>query len=269
MHIAKRLMVFLIGVVILSVTTAFAQSAAAQASPLASFDVASIRPMNYDDSARTHIYNSPHNSDFRAINVTLRALMEVAYDLPETQMIGGPAWTSTAKFDLEAKSDAEVNKQMAALSDEQGKAMKREMLRALLADRFKVAAHNETREMPIFALVVAKGGSKLVKSNANGTTMSGGRGKINIKGGSDSLAILAFELSWRLGRPVIDRTGLEGRYELTLNWAADDGEAIASDMENGPSLFTAIQEQLGLKLESTKGPVKTLVIDHAEKPSEN
>jgi len=277
MNIARGFVVLLLVGIGLSATTAFAQSAAvqatvqtqpAQALPQASFDVAVIRPMNYEQSARTHIYNSAHNSDFRAVNVTLRALMEVAYDLPDTQMLGGPEWAIRDKFDLEAKSDAKLNDQLAALTDDEGKATKREMLRALLAERFKLAAHEETRELPIFALVVAKGGSKLTQSAANGTTVSGGRGRIRIKGGNDSLAILAYELSWRLGRPVINQTGISGRYNLTLNWSDDDA-APAADAASGPSLYTAIQEQLGLKLVSTKGPVKTLVIDHAEKPTEN
>jgi uncharacterized protein (TIGR03435 family) len=252
--------------------SATAASAQASISPIQSapptFDVASIRPMSYADDVPSHISNSSKTSEFRAVNVTLRALLEVAYALPETQMLGGPGWTATDKFALEAKSDPKFDQQLAALSPSEAKQAKRDMLRSLLAERFKLAAHTETREMPIFALIVAKGGSKLVQSKSSKTALSGGRGRISIKG-DDSLAVLAFELSWRLGRPVMDHTGLEGRYELNLNWAADDGEPIASDSATGPSLFTAIQEQLGLKLEPTKAPVPILLIDHAEKPSEN
>jgi uncharacterized protein (TIGR03435 family) len=234
--------------------------------PAPAFDVAVIRAMTYDHTARTHIYNSPRNTDFKATNVTLKDLLEVAYDLPDVQMFGGPAWITTAKFDLEAKSDSAVDAQLAALPSGQSKQVKRQMLQALLADRFKVAAQTETREMPIYALVVAKGGSKLVKSNVSGTTIDTGRSRITIKGSDNSLALLTYELSWRLGRPVIDQTGLAGRYEFDLVWTDDDA---ASDSAGGPSVFTAIQEQLGLKLEPTKGPVPVLVIDHAEQPSEN
>jgi uncharacterized protein (TIGR03435 family) len=273
MRLAKCFAALLIGAISLPATTAFAQSAAphAQASPLATFDVASVRPMSYGDDARSHIYNPSRTSEFKAVNVTLRALLEVAYGIPETQMLSGPAWAATDKFDVEAKSDSKFNEQLAALSVEQGKQAKRQMLQALLADRFKLGAHAETREMPVFALVIAKGGPKLVKTDVSGTALSGGRGRISIKGGDDALAVLTFELSWRLGRPVIDQTGLGGRYELTLNWTEDDGPspAAASDVSSAPSLFTAIQEQLGLKLEPTKSPVPVLVIDHAEKPSEN
>jgi uncharacterized protein (TIGR03435 family) len=123
--------------------------------------------------------------------------------------------------------------------------------------------------MPIFALVVAKGGSKLRTTEASGAGLTGGKGWVSIEGGDNTLAILAYELSWRLGRPVIDQTGLQGRYGLKLNWSEDDGTSPASSPSNGPSLFTAIQEQLGLKLTATKGPVPILVIDHAERPSEN
>jgi uncharacterized protein (TIGR03435 family) len=270
MYLGKFVAVLLIGAIAVPATTAFAQSAAIrQQVPLPTFDVASVRPMNYDDGAWTHISNSPRTSEFKAVNVTLRDLLEVAYSIPETQMLGGPAWASTDKFDIEARSDAPFNEQLAALSDEQGKEKKRQMLLALLADRFKLAAHTEKREMPAYALIIAKGGAKLVRTDASGTSLSGGRGRISIKGGDDALAVLAFELSCRLGRPVVDQTGLQGQYELTLNWTDDDGPSPASNASNGPSLFTAIQEQLGLKLEATKGPVPVLVIDRAERPSEN
>lgn len=224
--------------------------------------------MIYGDGARTHIYNSPGSSEFRAVNVTLRALLEVAWDIPETQMLSGPAWTSTDKFDIEARSDAKFDEQLAALAVDQGKEQKRRMLQALLADRFKLAAHAEKREMPIFAMIVANGGPRLLKTDVSGA-LSGGRGRISITGADDALAILAFELSWRLGRPVIDQTGLKGRYALTLNWTEDGVPSPDSGASSGPSLFTAIQEQLGLKLIATKGPVPVLVIDHAERPSEN
>jgi uncharacterized protein (TIGR03435 family) len=271
MRLAKSFVVLLIGAAALHATTAFAQSAAleAQASSPPTFDVASVRPMNYADDARSHIYNPSRTSEFKAVSVTLRALLEVAYGIPETQMFSGPAWASSDKFDLEAKSEGQLNEHLAALSAEKGKQTKQRMLQALLADRFKLVAHVETREMPIFALVVAKDGPKLARTDATATALLGGRGRISIKGGDDSLAVLAFELSWRLGRPVIDQTGLSGRHELTLNWADEDAPSSALDASSAPSLFTAIQEQLGLKLEPTKGSVPVLVVDHAERPSAN
>ena len=255
----------------LPVHTAFAQSAVPEtpASPRFTFDAAAIRPMTYDDNARTHIANSPHNGSIKAVNVNLKALLEVAWDVPDTRMYGGPAWTETEKFDLNAGSESKLNEQIAALSTEQGKQAKRQMLQALLADRFQLKVHTEMREMPIYALVVAKGGAKLSTQGTSGATVPGlssGRGRIAVQAANDALAILAYELSWRLGRPVIDRTGLQGKYNLTLEWAEDGGTSAGTV---GPSLFTAIQEQLGLRLESTRGPVQVLIIDHAERPSEN
>jgi uncharacterized protein (TIGR03435 family) len=209
--------------------------------------------MTHDDGARTHIYNSPGNSEFKAVNVTLTDLLEVAYDIPDTRMLNVPVWAHTDKFDLEAKSDPQFEPDA-----EPGKERKRQMLRALLAERFKVTAHTEQREIPVLALRIGKDGSKLRATDSAAVGLSGGRDRISITGGDDALAVLAYELSWRLDRPVIDQTALKGRYAFTLNWS-----------EEGPSLFTAIQEQLGLKLEASKGPVTFLVIDHAEKPSAN
>jgi uncharacterized protein (TIGR03435 family) len=231
------------------ITLAFLVAAATALAQSPAFDVASVRSMTYDDGARTHIYNSPHNSEVKAVNVTLTDLLEVAYDIPDTRMLNVPVWAQTDKFDLEAKSDPEI---------EPGKEAKRQMLRALLAERFKVRAHTEEREMPVLALRIAKGGSKLHPTDTAEVGLSGGRDRISIRGGDDALAVLAYELSWRLDRPIIDQTELKGRYAFTLNWA-----------ENGPSLFTALQEQLGLKLESAKAPVTFLAIDHAGKPSAN
>jgi uncharacterized protein (TIGR03435 family) len=210
--------------------------------------------MTYDDGALTHIYNSPRNSEFKAINVTLTDLLEVAYDIPDTRTLNVPASAQADKFDLEAKFDTQIEPEQV----ESGKERKRQMLRALLAERFKVAAHTEQREMPVLALRIAKDGSKLRATDSAAVGLSGGRGRISIAGGDDALAVLAYELSWRLDRPVIDQTGLKGRYAFTLNWS-----------EDGPSLFTAIREQLGLKLEAAKAPVTFLAIDHAEKPSAN
>ncbi len=145
----------------LIVSLSLAASSAQPPSSLPTFDIASIHSMNYAAEARTHIYNSPKTSEFKAVNVTLRALLEVAYQLPETQMQGGPTWTSKDKFDLEAKSDPSLDRHLASLPSDQARQLKRQMLRALLADRFQLAAHTETRELPIYALIVAKGGSKL------------------------------------------------------------------------------------------------------------
>lgn len=231
------------------------------------FDVVSIRPMKEGDNTPTHITNSSHNGYVKAVNVNLKALMEVAYDIPDIRMYGGPAWATTDKFSLTANADPKLDEQIAGLSSEKGKEIKRKMLAALLADRFKLAVHTEVREMPIYAMVIAKGGPRLGKKPLSGSSVMEGEDRISVEPGSDSLSILSYELSWRLGRPVIDRTGLQYRQALTLDWAEDDGASVADS--SGPSVFTAIQEQLGLRLESARGPVPVLCIDHAERPSQN
>jgi uncharacterized protein (TIGR03435 family) len=241
---------------------------AAGAEPAAEprFDLVAIRPMREGDNTPTHITNSAHNGSIRAVNVNVRALLEVAYDVPDLRMYGGPDWLSTEKFDLEAKADPSVDQRIAGLPPDEGKQMKRKMLAVLLAERFKIVVHTATKEMPVYALVIAKGGSKLGGANAAPGGVVSGEDRITIRPGHDSLEILAYELSWRLGRPVLDRTGLAYRQGLTLGW--QDSDVISED-SGEPSLFTAIQEQLGLKLEAMRGQVRVLVIDHAEEPSEN
>jgi uncharacterized protein (TIGR03435 family) len=148
------------------------------------------------------------------------------------------------------------------------------MVRMLLADRFKLVTHTETRELPIYALVAAKGGAKLGELKSSGSTVNHGHGHIEVLG-DNSLALLAEELSKEVGRPVVDRTGVAGRYDLTLKWTPDERVSsvpIGSDaaaLDSGPSLLTALREQVGLKLDAQKGPVAVLVIDHVERPSEN
>jgi uncharacterized protein (TIGR03435 family) len=260
-----------LGIIVCTPGKLRAQSAQTQTdSPnVPTFDVASIRP-SAADTIPSHISNPIHNAEFNAVNVTVRDLLEVAFALPETQMLGGPDWAATERFDIKATAEPAMTEQLTALPADQAKLLKRRMLQALLANRFRVSTHIENRDMPAFALIIAKGGSKLERTTSTATDLSGERGRISIKGGNDSLTVLAFELSWRLGRPVINRTGLQGRYEITLTWAADDDASAAGpEIANAPSLFTAIQEQLGLKLESGREPVPTLIIDHAEKPSEN
>lgn len=228
------------------------------------FDVASIRPVE-SVSSRSHISNPAQNSEFTAVNVSLRDLMEVAYAVPETQMFGGSDWTQFQRFDVQAKSGAALDERLSALPLEQARDLKRQMLTRLLADRFRLTAHRESRIMPVYLLVPDKSGAKLQPSDSKTANLSGGESRISIKGGNDALDILAFELSWRLGRPVLNRSGLSGPYHIELTWAADDG----STGSGAPSLFTAVQEQLGLKLEPAKAPVPVVVIDRAEKPSAN
>jgi uncharacterized protein (TIGR03435 family) len=179
-------------------------------------------------------------------------------------------------FDIQAKIDPAVYEKMKTLSRDQFHQQFEQMIRQLLADRFKLAVHPETRQLPVYALVVAQNGPKLqpAKDPDAGTSLSSRRGQLTAKGVSSAQLAEKFtrSLSDELGRIVIDKTGLTGRYDLTLKWTPDIGPAPLLNGEpdtSAPSIFTAIQEQLGLKFESTKGPVPVLVVDHAELPSEN
>jgi uncharacterized protein (TIGR03435 family) len=224
-----------------------------------------------------------------AINVTLKMLIARAYDLQGFQLAGGPGWADTLRYNIEAKPDTPVENEW------------KEMLQNLLADRFQFVFHRETKELPIYALVLAKKDGKLgpgmVESKEGGCTERDpskpgppgpgqppycgsvlvGAGQLT--GTAANLGDVARMLSLSVGRKVIDKTGMTGKYTITLKYTPDENRRSmvppgaspppAPADTSGPSLFTALQEQLGLKLESQKGPVEIFVIDRADKPSEN
>jgi uncharacterized protein (TIGR03435 family) len=219
------------------------------------FDVASIKP---NQSGGNNSTTNTSHGRFAATNVSLRRLIQSAFDVNDFQIVGGPAWIGTEKYDVEAKAD---------VSAVTGHVDYGPMLQALLADRFKLKAHRETKELPVYSLVVAKNGPKLtVHSGTDGasTNTSHGSGKATLVAMQVSMAGLADRLGRDLGAAVVDNTGLKGEYDVKLEWAPNQTADSAL-----PSLFIALQEQLGLRLESTKGPVEVVVIDSAEKASEN
>jgi uncharacterized protein (TIGR03435 family) len=250
-------------------TRAATQSAAAPPA----FDIASIHINNTETDGHHHIFNDPAESHFRTVNLPLRDLVQFAYGLPDSQILGGPAWIKSIMFDIDAKSDPVVDAQLHALPSEQARHQKQLMVQALLADRFQLKAHQETRQLPVYALVVAKGGPKFKPSDINGTTIDIGRTRLHVAGSDDTISILARALARVLDRVVLNQTGLSGRYDLTMQWTPDDAPTTmlngAPEQLAPPGIFTAIQEQLGLKLESTRGPVPVLVIDSVEMPSAN
>jgi uncharacterized protein (TIGR03435 family) len=244
----------------------------AQGPRTATFDVASIHVSPPSPDGHNHIYNDVHASEFRTANLSLRDLLQYAYDLPKAQIYGGPAWLETAMWDIDAKSDAEADARLKAMPAADAAQEKRAMVRALLAERFSLAAHEETRQMAVYDLVVAKGGPKFGSSTRNGTTIDTGRARLHVAGSDDTLGLLARALARPLERVVVNKTGLTGRYDLTLSWTPDDATPLlngAPDPNAPPGLFTAIEEQLGLKLQPDKGAVPVLVIDRVEKPTEN
>jgi bla regulator protein blaR1 len=252
------------------------------------FEVASIKP-SAGDGHRVAIQMLP-GGGLRATGVTLRMLLAQAYDVRDFQISGGPGWLNTDRYDITTKVDTgsgDAPNDAGKMTEERkttGDQM-RERLRALLADRFQLVLHRETKDQSVYALVVGKGGPKLQESQTKEGSgprarMSMGRGQLS--GQDVPLDMLAKTLSNQLGRPVIDRTGLKGNFDFKLEWTPDPGQsggpfgggppgadAPPPPDPNGPSIFTAVQEQLGLRLESQKGPVEMLVIDKVEKPSEN
>jgi uncharacterized protein (TIGR03435 family) len=241
------------------------------------FAVASIKPNNTGCCAT----GGAGKGGSRNTYVTLKMLIGTAYSVQEFQISGGPRWIASDRFDVEGKAE----------DPKAGVDQLRLMLQSLLADRFKLKLHRETKEIPVYALVVGKGGPKIkmdpdqTSPAVNGPAPAGAgpnRGAIRIGAGSltgnaVTISLFAGFLSQRLDRLVIDRTNLAGRFNLQLQWTPTDGENPVDFWGNAfppadpsrPSVFTAIQEQLGLKLESARGPVEVLVIDDVEQPTAN
>ena len=249
-----------------------APPSAASAAPGPVFDVAAIHLHIPEPHEHNSIWTSSADAGFRTENVSVVDLIHWAYEMPEIRILGAPAWAGSTYFNIDAKADPSVAAAWHGLSSEASRREMEKMVQALLADRFHLVTHTETRELPIYVLVVAKGGPKLGSTQANGTWVNDSNGSIDV-GGSNCVALFAEALSRVAGRDVVDKTGIAGRYHLKLQWTPDDASAPSpgsgAPADSGPSLFTALEEQLGLKLEPAKGPVQVLVIDHVEVPSAN
>jgi uncharacterized protein (TIGR03435 family) len=267
-------------------TKSSAQSAP-PTSPAFEYDVVLIKPTNPGGNGNSRVIQSP--GEFITENITLLSLIKMAYGGSTTEISGAPSWVNSERFDVDAKAEKPVADELAKLSPDQFTLVRQHMLQTVLADRFKLSAHRETRDLPIYSLVVAKNGSKLHDADA-----SKGHGGIRDTAGPGGARTLTFQnvdlsslvgqLTQRLGRTVVDKTGLTGRYDFTLTWVPDPAQgsigngaddsrqpaarSIAPET-SGPSILTAVQEQLGLKLESGKGPVEIIVIDRVERPSGN
>jgi uncharacterized protein (TIGR03435 family) len=219
------------------------------------FEVASVRP-----AANAGIKGMDIRRDdaggIRMSNVNVRTMIVLAYMIQEHQLAGAPGWTESERYDVLAKAPAEARKNDTW-----------PMLRALLEERFHLAVHRETREATIYELKVAKGGLKIQEAQrAKGPADDWCRqGKGHLQCFLIPLAELAFTLSGVFKQEVVDRTGIDGKFDLTLDWVPVEAEAA----KDGPTISTALGEQLGLKLEAAKGPVKMLVVDHVEKASAN
>jgi uncharacterized protein (TIGR03435 family) len=260
------------------------------------FEVASIKAYKPEgENICIMVRFTPDGID--ASGVSLQLLIRQAYGVEDNQIIGISGWMDSEQYDVQAKIDPSDIETLAKLPFADANKVRQRMLQALLADRFKLVVHRETRELPVYALVVAKGGLKM-REAAEGDTYSKGfkgpdgksgagmmrMGLGELTGQALPIGSLVSMLSQQTGHHVVDKTGLTGKYDFTLKWTPNEGETpmfkgpaggpagAASppvDDSNGPSLFTALQEQLGLKFDSQKGPVEVVVIDHAEKPSAN
>jgi uncharacterized protein (TIGR03435 family) len=231
----------------LCVSAAFGQSAVPR------FDVAAIRP-SLAPTGPSGIYTG--HGKVRAQNVTLKRCITGTYGLGPNQVFGGPGWMDSDRFEIDAKIDRDIN---------DGSVLE-QMFQALLADRFKLALHRETRTVTAYVPEVAKNGPKLEKteggeSSTNASTTERG---ITLLARHMSLDGFAERLARSLDLPVVNHTGLEGAFNFKLEWVPERMKSA-----EGPSIFTALPEQLGLRLRTDKAPVEVLIIDHAEKPSEN
>jgi uncharacterized protein (TIGR03435 family) len=257
-----------ISALILATSTMYAQSPAARPT-FDSFEVATIKPVAPDAKASRYIAMKGHR--FVEKDYTLKLLIAAAYDLNPRTISGGPGWIEADHFDIEAVVPGDVPP---------SRAEQMAMLRGLLTDRFKLAFHREQKEFSIYALEVAKSGHKLKESIASADDPSKLVSivypqRMVLPARNATMGEFASLLQRAvLDRPVVDRTGLKGKYDFDLEWAPDEtqfgGEVPAASAEAAsPPFFAAVQQQLGLKLEATRGPVQALVVDKAERPSEN
>jgi uncharacterized protein (TIGR03435 family) len=229
------------------------------------YDVMSIKP---NRSGSGSMSMNSNGDRYSATNVSLKNMLQGIYDIKEDLIFGLPGPIDSARFDIETKivnPDPDVLKK---LSTQQ----RRMLLLPLLAERFQLKTHTEIRTLPVYDLVVLQGGPKF-KQSSSANEHGGG---IGVNGSGKTLTLTAHDLPMAsiakalanpVHRTVIDRTGLTGNYDLTLHWSPEDSSDTETD--SAASIFTAFQEQLGLKLQPAKGPVETLVVDHVQMPSEN
>ncbi len=243
------------------------------AKPL-TFEVASIKPS--DPNGGRAVLSLPGGESLTATNSPVRALITFAYGIPDPQLTGGPSWIGSDRYDVTAKTGAsELAPLTRAPTAEEVQASDnrtRERARALLAERFGLLVHREMREQVVYLLTIAKNGPKLKEIAGPADQHSVSRGRGRNQGFAATLEMLADSLSGIVGRPVLDKTGFRGAFDWLLEWTPDSAAQPSSGDptdNSAPSVFTALQEQLGLRLESGKAPMEVVVIDRVERPSAN
>jgi uncharacterized protein (TIGR03435 family) len=263
--------------------------------PTLEFEVATIKPNNSDNPPA--VLTTDDGIDFR--NIPLGILLGIAFGMSNDRIMGGPQWLFD-RYDIQAKMDAPVADALKKLNPLDRRAARQHMLQALLTERCKMVFHRDSKELPVYQMVVAKGGAKLQQGKpadaspdgvgGTGTMEFGAGGLVTFR--AMPLSALLQILSQQVGRTVLDKTGLTGRYDFTWQFNFNPGagggrggpQSAAGGAPTGanptpsigtsadsepPSIFTVLEEELGLKLDSGKGPVEVIVIDHIERPSGN
>jgi len=222
------------------------------------FEVATIKPSDPADTS-TGFHTSGRRVSIE--NQPLRSMFSFAYGIHKDQIAGAPTWFETDKYDIDGVPDVEGEPSLKQYQ---------EMVRAILADRFHVKFRTETRQLNIYSITIAKGGPKIKKtasapnSQPDQTTNSKDS-QLIMRITNNTMDEFALGMQFFMNRPIVNQTGLDGRYDFTLTWTPDSSQTT----DGAPGIFTAAQEQLGLKIEATKGPAQVYIIDHIERPSEN
>jgi uncharacterized protein (TIGR03435 family) len=249
--------------------------------PTLTFDVATIRPAQPTDANfHTSVSSPPHSSRFEVTNLPIKALIQIAYGF-DAPVVGAPDWVGNTFYTIQARSDEAADARLAQLTANEVRLEKRNALRVLLAERFGLKTHLETRNSSIYNLVVDKGGVKMQlvpappppadgqappPPPATDVQAHGSQHGLEFDATNASMRAVAGVLSAMVEAPVVDKTGLTGTYNYTLQFGREWSD---HDPDSWPSIFTAVQEQLGLKLEAEHESVPNLVIDNITKPTEN
>jgi uncharacterized protein (TIGR03435 family) len=303
LNFAKKLLLLAVGVAALTIPVMFGLAKAkpnrTEAPALITVSPAyhsiSIQPAtSVEDKNSSRVFSSRMINTLEglsATNVTLRELIGLAYQvdgdvISSDQISGGPDWLNSQRYNIEAKLDQSVADELRKLTHEQRGLETGRLLQAFLADQFKLTLHRETKDLQVYALLIASAGPKLHEAKPGDTYPQGVRApdgqpgvgmmsfaKGKLVGQAVLIKTLAGVLSHHAGRTVVDKTGLTAKYDFTLQWMPTkndkQSEHTTQSQSSEPSIFTALQEQLGLKLEPQTDPIEALVIDHVEKPSEN
>ena len=253
--------VFVMSVLLLSCGVMCGQTSSAEqrteAGLAPSFDVATIKP---SDPMRKDGGLDVQGQHVKIGNIDMTTLISVAYSVHPKQIVDAPEWFGTAHWDIEGVANTEREPTIAQVQ---------QMLQKLLADRFGLKIHRDQRQIPVYALTIAKGGPKLTKSASDPSALPSWKGN----GGGDmrfrntSMTAFLLDMQNKFDRPLVDQTGLDGKYDFSLRWTPDETPSANADAP--PGMFTAIQEQLGLKMLPVKAPANVLVVESVTKPSGN